>query len=79
MFASGSYTSELRRQGQIGVVRSLIPLHMTELVRFIFLPLPPGRIQSSDFSACIPLPPRICPSVLHPTKMISADICKGKG
>ena len=42
---------ELRRQGQIGVVRSLIPLHMTELVRFIFLPLPPGRIQSSDFSA----------------------------
>jgi len=24
---------------------------MTELVRFFFLPLPPSRIQSSDFSA----------------------------
>ena len=67
------------RQGQIGVVWSLIPLHMTELVRFFSLPLPPGRILSSDLSACIPLPPRICPSVQHPTKTISPDICKGKG
>ena len=36
------------RQGQIGAVRSLIPLHMKELVRF-FLRLPPAefRVQTS--------------------------------
>ena len=33
-----------------GAGRSLIPLHMKELVK-CFLPLPLSRIQSSDFSA----------------------------